>query len=136
MNRFIHTALAAIFTLSLSAQGAPLETEAKFVKILLTTSGQFGFACNDDALKAKLEEMGVSVGPGFKFAWGSSDAEVKALKAQGRFIICPNLDWLRLGACMAIVEEGGKPQLYMSVANTKASGVTLSDNITKLAKKF
>jgi len=130
----IYLALAAAF--GLNAQTAPLDVEAKFVKVLLTSTGQFGFACNDEALKAKLEEMGVSVGPGFKFAWGSSEPEVRALKAQGRFIVCPNTAWFASGACMAVVEEGGKPQLYLHVANAKATGVTLPDAITKIAKKL
>jgi hypothetical protein len=136
MNRMIPTAMALVFTLGMNAQSAPLDTQAKFLKVLLSSSGQFGFACNDEALKKKLEELGVSVGPGFKFAWGSSEPEVRALKAQGRFIICPNVAWLNSGACMAIVEEGGKPQLYLHTANAKASGVTISDAIAKIAKKL
>jgi hypothetical protein len=136
MNRVIPAALAVVFALGAQAQSAPLEIQAKFVKVLLASSGQFGFACNDEGLKKKLEEMGVSVGPGFKFAWGSSEAEVRALKAQGRFIVCPNVDWLKSGGCIAIVEEAGKPQLYLHSANTKASGVTVSDAISKIAKKL
>jgi hypothetical protein len=136
MNRMIPAALAFVFTFGMNAQSAPLDIQAKFVKVLLSSSGQFGFACNDEALKKKLEEMGISVGPGFKFAWGSSEPEVRALKAQGRFIICPNVAWLNSGACIAIVEEAGKPQLYLHSANTKASGVTVSDAIMKIAKKI
>ena len=135
MQRIVPTALALVFSLGLQAQSAPLETEAKFVKVLLSSTGQFGFACNEPALKAKLESMGVSVGPGFKLAWGSSEPEVRALKAQGRFIVCPSAEWLKSGACLALVDEGGKPQLYMSPANVKASGVTLSDAIARIAKK-
>jgi len=137
MKRLIPTAVALVFALGMQAQTtAPLELETKFVKVLLASNGQFGFACNDPALKAKLEEAGVSVGPGFKFAWGSSEPEVRALKAQNRFIVCPTLDWLKSGGCLAIVEEDGRPQLYLHVANTKASGVTLSDAISKIAKKM
>jgi len=136
MNRMIPAAFAIVFTLGMNAQTAPLETQAKFVKVLLSSSGQFGFACNDEGLKKKLEELGVSVGPGFKYAWGSSEPEVRALKAQGRFIICPNVEWLKSGGCIAIIEEGGKPQLYLHSANTKASGVTVSDAIMKIAKKI
>jgi len=136
MNRMIPAAFALVFTVAMNAQSAPLEIQAKFVKVLLSSSGQFGFACNDENLKKKLEELGVSVGPGFKYAWGSSEPEVRALKAQGRFIICPNVDWLKSGGCIAIVEEAGKPQLYLNSANTKASGVTVSDAIMKIAKKL
>jgi hypothetical protein len=120
----------------LAAQGSPLEVEAKFVKVLLTSTGQFGFACNDEALKTRLEAMGVSVGPGFKFAWGMSEPEVVALRVQGRFIICPNVDWFRSGACIAVVQEDGRPQLYLSVANVKASGVAVPEAILKIAKKM
>jgi len=136
MKRLIPAALAVVSTLGMNAQTAPLEIQAKFVKVLLSSSGQFGFACNDEGLKKKLEELGVSVGPGFKYAWGSSEPEVRALKAQGRFIICPNVEWLKSGGCIAIVEEAGKPQLYLHIANTKASGVTVSDAIMKIAKKI
>jgi len=120
----------------LAAQGAPLEVQAKFVKVLLTSTGQFGFACNDAPLKAKLESMGISVGPGFKFAWGMSEPEVVALKAQGRFIVCPDKDWFKDGACLAVVMEDGRPQLYLHVANVKASGVALPEAIVKIAKKI
>jgi hypothetical protein len=131
--------LAVVATVALQAQTVqplPVETEAKFLKVLLTSAGQFGFACNDATLKAKLEEEGVSVGPGFKYAWGSSEPEVKALKAQDRFIICPSLDWIKAGAALALVEENGKPALYASTANVKASGMTLPDAIAKIAKKI
>ena len=136
MRHVIPTAVALAFTFGMSAQSTSLETETKFVKVLLTSSGQFGFACNDPALKASLEAAGVSVGPGFKLAWGASEPEVVALKAQNRFIICPNVEWLKAGACMAIVEEAGRPQLYLHTANAKASGVAVPDAITRIAKKL
>ena len=135
MRTLFPSAIALVSCLGLNAQASLVETQAKFVKVLLTSSGQFGFACNEPILKAKLEEMGVSVGPGFKFAWGSSESEVRALKAQGRFIVCANAGWLKDGAALAIVDEGGKPQLYMDSANVKASGVTLADSIARIAKK-
>ena len=136
MRHVLPTAVALAFTFGMNAQAPALETQTKFVKVLLTSTGQFGFACNDPALKASLEAAGVSVGPGFKFAWGSSEPEVVALKAQNRFILCPNVDWLKAGASMAIVEEAGRPQLYLHTANAKASGVVIPDAITRIAKKL
>jgi hypothetical protein len=135
MNRLLFPVLALALGRILCAQAAPLEVEAKFVKVLLTSTGQFGFACNDEALKARLEAMGISVGPGFKFAWGRSEEEVRALKAQNRFIVCPSVDWFRSGACLALVEEDGRPQLYLHLANTRASGVTVPDAIARIARK-
>jgi hypothetical protein len=138
MRQIAPFAAALVSTLGLGAQQAPppLDIATKFIKVMLTSTSQFGFACNDEALKAKLEEAGVSVGPGFKFAWGSSEPEVRALKAQNRFIICPNSDWLKSGASIAIVLEAGKPELYLHAANAKASGVTVPDAIGKIAKKL
>ena len=135
MNRMMSTAVALVFTLGLQAQGAPLDIQAKFVKVLLSSTGQFGFACNEPGLKARLEAMGVSVGPGFKLAWGSTEPEVRALKAQGRFILCPNPDWLKAGASLAILDDGGRPELFMDPANVKASGIVLPDAIAHLARR-
>ena len=136
MNRLSVAALALFCAFGLDAQGVSLDTEAKFLKVLLSTTGQFGFACNDQGLTKKLEEMGVSVGPGFKLAWGSSEMEVRALRAQDRFVVCPSLDWLKSGACMAIVEEEGRPQLYLHTGNAKVIGMPLPDAILKIAKKI
>jgi hypothetical protein len=135
MNRMLPTVCALVITVGMNAQGAPLEDQAKFVKAILASTGQFGFACADPGLKAKLEALGVSVGPGFKLAWGASEAEVRALKAQGRFVICPEQAWLQSGACLALVEEGGRPQLYVDPANVKASGMALPEAIARIVKK-
>ena len=136
MNRMIAAPFALMVTVGMNAQSAHQEVQAKFIKVLMSSTSQFGFACSDEGMKKKLEEMGISVGPGFKFAWAASVSEVRALKQQNHFIICPNVDWLKDGACIAVVEEGGRPGLYLDVANAKASGVTLSDAILKIAKKI
>jgi hypothetical protein len=135
MARVLHVSVAFVLTLGLSAQELSQETQAKFLKLLLSSTGQFGFACNDAAFKAKLEADGLSVAPGFKMAWAASEAEVKSLKAAGKLVIVPKLAWLKLGGAIALVEEDGKPQIYLSAANVKASGMTLSDTIVKMAKK-
>ena len=135
MKRFIRIALATLFALGLQAQDLPAETEAKFLKILLSSTGQFGFACTDPAFKTMLEASGLAVAPGFKMAWAATEAEVKPLKAAGKLVIVPKLPWLKLGGSIAIIEEDGKPQIYINPANIKASGMTLSDTIVKMAKK-
>ena len=129
-------ALAAItFVVGLNAQELPAETQAKFLKILLSSTGQFGFACSDAAFKGKLEAAGIAVSGGFKMAWAATEAEVKPLKAAGKLVIVPNLEWLKAGGSIAIVAEDGKPQIHLNLANVKASGMTLSDTIVKMAKK-
>jgi hypothetical protein len=135
MARAVHASIAFVLALGLNAQELAPETQAKFLKILLSSTGQFGFACADTAFKAKLEASGLSVAPGFKMAWAASEGEVKSLKAAGKLVIVPKLAWLKLGGSIAIVEEDGKPQIYINMANVKASGMTLSDTIVKISKK-
>jgi hypothetical protein len=45
------------------------------------------------------------------------------------------VEWLKAGASLAIVDAGGKPELYMDPANIKASGMALPDAIAHIAKK-
>lgn len=137
MRRFIGSAIAFFLAFGLSAQELAPEVQAKFVKLLVSATGQFGFACNNDPpLKQSLEAAGVSVAPGFKLAWAATEAEVKTLKAEGRLVVVPKLQWLKLGGGVAIVEEEGKPQFYLNMGNVKASGLTISDAIIKIAKKM
>ena len=135
MKRLVRIALATIFALGLQGQDLSPATEAKFLKILLASTGQFGFSCSDPAFKTTLEASGLAVAPGFKMAWAASEAEVKTLKASGKLVIVPKVAWLKLGGSIALVEEAGKPQIYINPANIKASGMTLSDTIVKMAKK-
>jgi hypothetical protein len=135
MARVAPASLAFILAVGLGAQDLSPETQAKFMKILLSSTGQFGFACADPGFKAKLEANGIAVAPGFKMAWAETEAEVKSLKAAGKLVIVPKLAWLKLGGSIALVEEQGKPQIYINPANVKASGMTLSDTIVKMAKK-
>jgi hypothetical protein len=129
--------IAFLLTLGLGAQDVAPEVTAKFVKTLVSSTGQFGLACNNDpVLKKSLEAAGVSVSPGFKLAWAATEAEIKTLKADGRLVIVPKLQWLKLGGAVAIVEEDGKPQFYIHMANVKASGLTIPDTIIKIAKKM
>lgn len=135
MRRLVLCAAAFLLTLGLGAED--LEMQAKFVKVLVSSTGQFGICCNNDpALKKTLEKVGISVSPGFKLAWASSEAEVKTLKADGRLVVVPKLDWLKAGAGIAVVNVEGLPQLYVNMANVKASGLTLPDAIIKIAKKI
>ena len=137
MGRLIASAIAFLLTFGLGAQDLSPDVQAKFVKLLVSSAGQFGFACNNDpALKKSLEAVGVSVAPGFKLAWAATEEEVKTLRADGRLVIVPKLQWLKLGGGVAIVDVGGAPQFYLHMANVKASGMTLPDAIIKIAKKM
>ena len=39
------------------------------------------------------------------------------------------------GGCIAIIEEGGKPAIYLHMQNINASGVALSEAILKIGKQ-
>jgi len=135
MTHALLASVACVLALGLNAQELPPETQAKFLKILLSSIGQFGFACSDAGFKGKLEAAGIAVAPGFKMAWAATEAEVKALKAAGKLVIVPALALLKDGGALAIVDEAGKPQIYINAAHVKASGMVLSDTIVKMAKR-
>ena len=84
----------------------------------------------------ELGKVGVSAEASSKIAWAASEGEVRSLKAAGKLVLCGKLDWLPVGGSIAIVEEGGKPQVYLHMGNIAASGVALSDNILKIGKKL
>ena len=129
-------ALALALT-SLSAGELPAETQAKFIKILASSAGSAGkVVCHDGGLKAELGKVGVADDASSKVAWASSEAEVKSLKGGGKMVICGKLEWLPAGGAIAIVEEGGKPQIYLHMGHIASSGVTLSDAVLKIGKKL
>ena len=88
------------------------DVQAKFVKTLVSATGQFGLACNNDpALKKSLEAAGVSVAPGFKLAWAATEAEVKTLKADGRLVLVPKLAVAQAGRRHRHRRGGGQADL-------------------------
>ncbi|HLO68804.1 MAG TPA: hypothetical protein VK188_17395 [Holophaga sp.] len=128
---------AGLFAAAMSAGDLPADVQAKFIKILASSAGSAGkVACKNAALAAELGKQGVTADDGSKVAWAASEGEVKAMKAAGKLVICPNLAWLPAGGAIAIVEEGGKPQIYLHMGNIGASGVTLSDAVLKIGKRL
>jgi hypothetical protein len=129
-------ALAFAIT-GLSGGDLPAETQAKFIKILASSAGSAGkVMCSNAALAGELGKVGVSPDAGSKVAWASTEAEVKALKGAGKLVLCGRLEWLPAGGAIAVVEEGGKPQIYLHMGNIAASGVTMSDAVLKIGKKL
>jgi len=135
MRRALAFSFGCMLAGTLLGQDLPPATQAKFLKMLITSTGQFGFACTDPGLKPQLEASGVSVSPGFLMAWAASEAEAKALKTAGKMVIVPKRAWLKAGGSIALVDEDGKPTIYLNMANVKASGLHLSDAIIQMAKK-
>lgn len=138
MNHPIFRALVlGLAATALSAGDLPADIQAKFIKILATNAGSAGkVACKDPSVMAALGAAGMAADPAAKVAWAASDAEVKAYKAAGKMVICGKLEWLPAGGSIAVVEEGGKPQIYLHMGNIAASGVTLSDAVLKIGKRL
>ncbi len=116
------------------APAADLSVAAKLVKIIATATGG-KVSCRDAAMKAALEGVGVTVDGDSKIVWATNPMEVKMARSQNRLVVTGNKSLLGNGAAIAIVEEGGKPKIYLQQANITASGVTLSDAIYKVGAK-
>jgi hypothetical protein len=118
---------------ALYAQEPNLNFEVKFLRILMSSCGQYGLACPDPAMKAKLESVGLNIAPTFKLAFASSEEEVRSLKKAGKLVVVTRPEWLAAGAGVAVTSVDGKPQIRLDANNIKASGVTLSDTIIKMS---
>jgi len=114
----------------------PRDVQARFIKILAQSAGSPGkVACRDAELLAELGKLGVTADAGSKVAWASNLTEVRSLKGAGKMVICGKQEWLAQGAAIALVEEGGKPQVILHMGHIAASGVSLSDAVLKIGKR-
>jgi hypothetical protein len=131
------TAIALVSGVSMLAGDLTPDIQAKFVKILATSAGSPGKVdCSNAGLNAELGKVGMAHDPGSRVAWASSEGEVKSLKAAGKLVLCGKLEWLAAGGSIAVVEENGKPQIYLHMGNISASKVVLSDAVLKIGKKL
>ncbi len=130
-----------VIALALSILAAPLTgadlpagIQAKFIKIISASGGANAVACKDSTMAGEIKTAGFAVDGASKVAYAGSEGDLAAFK--GKLIIVPKLEWLPKGGSIAIVEEGGKPAIYLHMGNIAASGVTLSDTILKIGKKL
>lgn len=113
----------------------PVSMQGKLLSIISRTCGGNGKVdCQHDPALAK--GFGENNDPSSKFAWGTNEAQIKALRAQNKLVICPKVELLSKGAAIAIVEEDGKPAIYVHLENLKSSGVVLNDAFMKMSKKL
>jgi hypothetical protein len=112
----------------------PPEVAAKLIKIIATATGG-KVSCRDSAMKAALEAAGITVDSDSKIVWAVNPVEIKMLRTQNRLVITGNKSFLANGAGIAIVEDGGKPKIFLHQPNIAASGVALSDAIYKVGEK-
>lgn len=109
----------------------PLGLQMKFVKIITSNAA---IACKSVVVYDELRNSGIPLDNSSKFAYATTSAEVMSMS--GKLIIVPNLELLSKGASIALVEEGGKPQIYLHVANITSSGGKIPDMIYKIGKRY
>jgi len=137
MRLHLSMILAAFVLTPIYAGDLPAEIQARFIKILANSANCGGrVGCKQPTLLPELAKLGIAVDSGAKVAWAASDVEAKALKSAGKLVICGKLEWLSAGAAIAVVDEGGKPQIYFQMSNLATSGVTLSDSVLKVGKRI
>jgi hypothetical protein len=120
----------------LSAGDLPQDIQAKFIRIIARQPGLNGqVACADADMAKAIAAAGSAVEAGAKLVYAGSEAEVKSARAAGKLVVCGRTEWLPAGAGIALVEENGKPSIYLHLGNIGASGVTLTDVILKLGKR-
>lgn len=110
----------------------PPEVAAKLMKIIASSAGG-KVSCRDAGMKAALEAAGVPVDGDAKIVWSTNPVEIKMLR--GRLVVVGRKEFLGAGAGIALVEDGGRPKIYLNQAAITASGVTLSDAIYKVGEK-
>jgi hypothetical protein len=126
--------MGLVASLSLVAGELPTGLQAKFIKVIAASASSGTIACRDAALASELKGLGIGVEGGAKLAYAGSEGDLAALK--GKLIVVPKLEWLAKGGAIALIEEGGKPAIYLHMGHIAASGVTLSDAILKIGKKI
>jgi len=134
LKTVVLAAVLGSFSAWAPAGDLPADVAAKLVKIIATATGG-KVSCRDSAMKAALEAAGVTVDGDSKIVWATNPVEIKMLRTQNRLVVTGNKNFLSSGASIAIVEDGGKPKIFLHQGNISASGVALSDAIYKVGEK-
>ena len=119
--------------LAVRADDLSPETIAKFLKVIVTSTGGNKIACSDPALKAAIEAAGLVVDSGAPIGWATNAMEAKNFKTFGRLVITGRRE-LGGAAAILIQEEGGRPKILLNPNNLKGSKVQISDAILKMGQ--
>lgn len=111
----------------------PVDLKAKLVKTIASVMKVNAVMCKDSSVASALKAVNTTIGDSV-IVWAATPSEVKANAGTGKLILCGKLDELPLGGCIAIVEEGGKPAIYIHVINVQKNNITLPDAILKIGK--
>ena len=127
--------LCAFGAFAVQAGDLSPEVTAKFLKVIVSTSGQGKISCSDAPLKSALEAQGVTVDSGAQIIWCTNPMDAKNQKTMGKLVVVGRRD-LGANACIVIEEDGGRPKLIFNTANLQRSRVTLSDAVMKIGEKL
>jgi len=106
--------------------------KARLIQLTLRNSAP-SVACEETALLAELLKRGVRPNPVSPVAWASTVEDL--IRFKGKLILCEHLDWLQRGASIALIEEEGRPAVYLNEANIQASGVQLPESVLHFGRK-
>ena len=91
-------------------------------------------ACKDIDVAMDLKQDGLSPDAKAPLAFAVSSAQIAEYLAQGKLVVVATELGLKQGAAIALLKEGGKPVLVVSLKNANAAGVALSDALIKIAR--
>lgn len=137
MRRFL-VAFMFILLAPLALRADDLDNlRSRFMKIMLTgSSSGLKVDCKDADFAKLLSAQGIAVDGDAAAAWATTAAEVTAAAAKKKIVIVPKVELLAKGACLALVEEGGKMVFYLHFQNLQKTGKSVSDTVMRAAKKF
>lgn len=134
MKRAMFLPLALCGSFLFAGDEIPPEMMAKFVVALAKLAGQPDrIASHDARVNVELKKLGVKLDEASLVALASSEDEVKALHASKKLVICEDLGWLPKGASIAIVEEEGKPSIYLHLRHINETGVKFSRSLFQIS---
>lgn len=133
--RTLLLAVASVATFAAQAGDLAPEVEAKFLKVIVSSTGTSRIACADPVLKAALEAQGVTVDPSAQVIWVTGMSEARAGKAMGKLVITPKRD-LVASVAVLLEEDGGRPKIFLNTSNLHAAKVQLGDTVLKITEKI
>jgi hypothetical protein len=91
-------------------------------------------ACTDAEVASELKLLGMEIDPLAKVAWTTNERDLMALVQDGHLVVCGKPAFLAKGASIALTQEGGRPTIYVSIGNVRASKMSLQGSFFKMAK--
>lgn len=135
LHKKIAFLILTALTSSLAGGDVAPSATARVLRVVAATSGtENRVACADGEVASELKILGIEIDPMAKVAWAANERDLKALLQGGHLVVCGKPPLLSKGAGIALSLEGGRPVVYISLGNVKASNSQLPDSIVKIAK--